>query len=146
MTKKHILVSYLVTLIVLVATDFVWLSMMADRLYKPVLGEMLTTEFRLFPAVVFYLIYAAGLVYLAVRPGLLLRSLRSSTISGAVLGFTAYATYDLTNQATLVNWSTTLTISDLLWGTVLSATACSAGYWFTNKWIGSTAVADQIVG
>jgi uncharacterized membrane protein len=53
------------------------------------------------------------------------------------LGFTAYATYDLTNQATLVNWSTTLTISDLLWGTILSAIASSAGYWFTNKWISS---------
>jgi uncharacterized membrane protein len=134
---KRSLVAYLATLIALVAVDFVWLSSMAERLYRPVMGDMLAAEFRPVPAIAFYLIYAAGLVYLAVRPGLLSSSLRSAVCSGAVVGFTAYATYDLTNQATLINWSTTLTLADLCWGTLLSAIASGAGYLITERVCGA---------
>ena len=135
---KTYIVAYLSTLIVFVAIDFIWLSSMADRLYRPMLGDLLAPNFQLAPAVAFYLIYAAGLTFLAVRPGLVLGSLSTAILYGAALGFTAYATYDLTNQSTLRNWSTTLTIADLMWGTFLSAVAAGAGQWVTERIIGST--------
>jgi uncharacterized membrane protein len=130
---KRYVVAYLVTLIAMVSIDAVWLSTMADRLYRPVMGDMLAPEFRLVPAFVFYLIYPAGLVFLAVRPAFTGGALSTAILSGAVLGFTAYATYDLTNQATLIRWSTALTIADLCWGTFLSAIASGAGYWITAR-------------
>jgi len=126
-------IAYLSTLIVFVAIDFVWLSSMASLLYRPVMGDMLAMDFRLGPAIAFYLLYAAGLTFLAVRAGLASGSLATATLYGAVLGFTAYATYDLTNQATLRTWSTMLTIADLIWGTFLSAVAAGSGFWVTQR-------------
>lgn len=69
----------------------------------------------------------------AVRPGLLAGSATVTLVHGALLGCVAYATYDLTNQATLKNWSWTLTIADLIWGTVLSAVSAYIGYWVTSR-------------
>ncbi|MGQ3215024.1 MAG: DUF2177 family protein [Shinella sp.] len=134
---KTYAVAYFATLIVFAAIDFVWLSTMADRLYRPVLGDMLAAEFSLIPAIAFYFIYAGGLTYLAVRSGLMSGSLATALLHGAAVGFTAYATYDLTNQSTLKNWSTLLTIADLVWGTVLSAIAAGAGFWITRRITGS---------
>lgn len=136
---KRYLVAYFVTLIAIVSIDAVWLSIMADRLYRPVMGDMLAPEFQLFPAMVFYLIYPAGLVFLSVRPALREGALKEAVLSGAVLGFVAYATYDLTNQATLIRWSTALTIADLCWGTFLSAIASGTGYWVTQRLFGGSA-------
>ena len=133
---KTYVVAYLTTLIVFVAIDFIWLSSMAERLYRPLLGDMLASGFRLAPAIAFYLIYALGLTALAVRPGLLAGSPQMAVVCGAMLGFTAYATYDLTNQATLRNWSTILTIADLLWGTALSGVAAGIGQWVTERLLG----------
>ncbi len=130
--KKRV-VAYVSTLVVFAAIDFVWLSVMANVLYRPALGDMLAADFRPVPAVLFYLIYAAGLTFFAVRPGLVTAKFGTSFLYGALLGFVAYATYDLTNQATLANWSTTLTIADLIWGSVLSAVSACAGHWITEK-------------
>jgi uncharacterized membrane protein len=66
-------------------------------------------------------------------------SIATAVIHGAVVGFMAYATYDLTNQSTLKNWSTTLTVADLIWGTVLSAAASGVGFWVTERIFGSVA-------
>ena len=134
---KTYIVAYLATLIVFVAIDFVWLGSMADRLYRPTLGEMLAPEFRLAPAVAYYLIYAAGLTFLAVRTGLMSGSVVTAALYGAAVGFTAYAPYDLTNQSTLKNWSTTLTMADLLWGSALSAVSAGAAFWITQRVVGT---------
>ncbi|UVC09252.1 DUF2177 family protein [Rhizobium sp. TH2] len=130
---KTILVAYVATLVVFVAIDFIWLSSMANVLYKPTMGDMLAPDFRLAPAVLFYLIYVAGLTFFAVRPSLQSLDLLIALFYGAAFGFVAYATYDLTNQATLKNWSTTLTIADLAWGSFLSAIAAAAGSWTTQR-------------
>ncbi|MBB6219875.1 putative membrane protein [Rhizobium leguminosarum] len=98
---KTYLTAYTATLVAFVAIDFVWLNTMADRLYRPTLDDMLAPQFRLVPAVAFYLIYAAGLTFLAVRTGLVAGSIATAAIYGAAIGFMAYATYDLTNQSTL---------------------------------------------
>ena len=136
---KIYLTAYTATLIAFVVIDFVWLSIMADRLYRPALGDVLAPSFRLAPAVIFYLIYAAGLTFLAVRTGVMSGSIATAVIHGAVVGFMAYATYDLTNQSTLKSWSTTLTVADLVWGTVLSAAASGVGFWVTERIFGSVA-------
>ena len=132
MSAKTFGIAYIATFIVFVALDFIWLSSMANRLYKPTLGDMLASDFRLLPAVFFYLIFVAGLVFFAVRPGLLTGNWLTALTFGAAYGFCCYATYDLTNQATLKNWSTTLTVADLIWGSLLSAVSASAGYKLTR--------------
>ena len=125
---KIYLIAYGATLIAFVVLDFIWLSRMSEFLYRPVMGDMVLQTFRLSPALVFYLGYAAGLVFLAVHPALVLGDWKSALVHGALTGLMAYGTYDLTNQATLKNWSTLLTVTDLAWGTALSAAASVAGY------------------
>jgi len=130
---KTIIIAYVATLVFFVAIDFIWLSSMANVLYKPTLGDMLAPDFRPVPAILFYLIYVAGLTFFAVRPSIQSADLLIAAFYGAMFGFVAYATYDLTNQATLKNWSTTLTIADLAWGSFLSAIAATAGRWITQR-------------
>lgn len=112
----------------MLALDAAWLSFAAKRLYRPELGDMLAEGFRMTPAAIFYFLYVGGIVFLAVAPGLDAGKWTVAATRGAALGFIAYATYDLTNQATLRHWSTTVTIADMAWGTVLTAIAATAGY------------------
>ncbi|NSL23987.1 DUF2177 family protein [Agrobacterium tumefaciens] len=133
---KTYISAYFFTLIAFLVIDFIWLSTMASRLYRPAIGDLLAENFRLAPAIIFYLIYAAGLTFLAVRPALISGQWTTALLYGAAVGFMAYATYDLTNQATLKSWSTTLTIADLLWGTFVSAAAAIIGYLFTVRLVG----------
>ncbi len=121
------LAAYLTTLAAFLGFDFVWLSLSSERLYRPILKDILVDGFRPAPAIAFYLIYVAGLDYFAVRPGLVAESWRTAALNGALFGFFAYATYDLTSQATLRNWTTTLTVADMAWGTILSAAAAAIG-------------------
>ncbi len=113
----------------MLALDSLWLGFAAKRLYRPELGDMLMDGFRIAPAAVFYLAYVAGIVFLAVQPGLEAGKWSVALTRGAALGAIAYATYDLTNQATLRHWSTLVTISDIAWGTVLTGLAATAGYY-----------------
>ncbi len=133
---KTYISAYFFTLIAFLVIDFIWLSTMASRLYRPAIGDLLAENFRLAPAIIFYLIYAAGLTFLAVRPALISGQWTTALAYGAAVGFMAYATYDLTNQATLKSWSTTLTIADLLWGTFVSAAAAIIGYLVTVRLVG----------
>ncbi len=125
---KSILTAYVATLLAFVGIDFVWLSFAGPRLYRPILKDILIDGFEPVPAVAFYLLFALGLLMLAVRPALEANSLRLAAGNGALLGLVAYATYDLTNQATLRNWTTSLTLADLAWGTALSAVAAAIGF------------------
>jgi uncharacterized membrane protein len=126
--------AYVATFVVFVAIDFVWLSSMANVLYKPVLKDILLPEFRLAPAVVFYLLFPLGLVIFGVAAGIRSGNWTDALVYGALFGFFAYATYDLTNQATLRNWETKLTLIDLAWGSFVSGTAATAGF-FISGWI-----------
>ena len=116
------------------AIDAVWLTTMADRLYRPVIGPLLADKPNMTAAVIFYLISIGGIVFLAIMPALKEAAWTRALLNGAVLGFVAYATYDLTNQATLSVWSTRLTIIDLCWGTTLTAVASVGGY-FAARWV-----------
>lgn len=124
----RILVAYLSGLVAFVALDFVWLGVMVRRLYQPELGEILAAKPRLASAVVFYLAYAAGLVFLAVGPALKDGAVGRAAINGLVFGAGAYATYDLTNQATLRMWSMKVTVADIAWGACATAIAAVAAF------------------
>jgi uncharacterized membrane protein len=127
------LAAYGLTLVAFAAIDAVWLINMAPRLYKPEIGEvMMESGFRLTPAMIFYAIYIGGIVYFAVWPGLT-EGVAKAALQGAVLGFICYATYDLTNYATLKVWSLKVTVLDLIWGTVLTGGTAAAGTWLTSK-------------
>ncbi len=122
------LAGYLGAGLAFAAIDAVWLTTMTNRLYKPILGPILAEKPDMKAAVAFYLIYIAGIVLLAISPALKDGGLGRAAMNGAILGFVAYATYDLTNQATLNVWSTRMTVIDIIWGTVLTLSASSIGY------------------
>jgi len=113
--------------------DAVWLTTMVNRLYRPVIGPIMADKPDMTAAVIFYLISIAGTVFLAIDPALREGSWTRALLNGAVLGFIAYATYDLTNQATLNVWSWKLTITDIIWGTTLTGLSATGGY-FAARW------------
>ncbi len=113
--------------------DAVWLTLASGRLYRPVIGSLMADKPDLRPAVAFYLIYLGGIVFFAVAPGLKADSLVKTATAGAVLGLVAYATYDLTNQATLKVWATHITLIDMAWGAFLTATAAVAGHLLARR-------------
>lgn len=126
-------VAYLTVFAAFVAFDAAWLTTMAPRFYRPVLGDMLAANFAIAPAVLFYLIYPVGLMIFAIAPGVRSASLATTLGYAALFGFFTYATYDLTNHATLRNWTWQLTVVDTAWGTLLATIAAAAGYWATTK-------------
>jgi uncharacterized membrane protein len=125
---KIYVLSYVATAIVLLGIDAAWLSLMNGVLYRPLLGDMLLDRIKVIPAIAFYLSYVAGIMIFAVAPAFASGRWTTALIQGALFGFCAYATYNLTNLAILKNWSTTVTLVDLCWGTVLTGVSASAGY------------------
>jgi uncharacterized membrane protein len=111
------------------AIDFVWLSTMNSRFYQPRLGSLLAEQPKLGVAAGFYLLYVIGVVALAVMPGLREGAVLAALWRGAHFGLLAYATYDLTNLATLQGWPWELAVVDMIWGTVLTGTVSVIGYY-----------------
>jgi uncharacterized membrane protein len=122
-------IAYVAAALVMLGLDSVWLTLTANRLYRPLIGELMLDGFRPAPAIAFYALYLVGIVVFAIRPAFATGRWTTALTSGALFGLLAYGTYDLTNQATLKIWSTTLTLADMAWGSVLTALAASAGYW-----------------
>lgn len=114
------------------ALDAVWLSWAGPNFYRPKLGDILADSFRMMPALVFYAAYIAAIVWFAVRPGLSL-GIGAAALNGALLGAICYATYDLTNQATMRTWSTTVTVADIAWGAFATAVAAAAASFAAAK-------------
>lgn len=128
------LMTYLLTFAIFFALDFCWLTFTSQRLYAPVLGALMAPKFRVVPAVLFYLIYIGAMVWFAVRPGLHAGP-RAAALNGAVFGLACYGTYDLTNQATLAQWATQITVLDLIWGTSASALAAALASELAGRWL-----------
>jgi uncharacterized membrane protein len=120
--------AYVATAVAFLAMDATWLTFMGPRLYRPVLGPLMADKVDGGAAVAFYAIYIGGLIAFAVRPALINGQARTALLSGALMGLVAYATYDLTNQATLRLWSLKITIADLAWGVTVSAVASACGF------------------
>jgi uncharacterized membrane protein len=120
--------AYIASLAAFLAADGIWLSIMAPRVYRPAIGHLMADSFALSPAIAFYALYGIGLVAFAVLPGLASGKLMTAALYGALFGLVAYATYDLTNQATLRDWPLNLTLIDMAWGAFASGIAAMAGF------------------
>ena len=112
---------YLTTLSIFLAIDMVWLGFIAKNLYSDQIGFLMAEQINWVPAILFYLLFCLGLVILVIKPALQKKSLKDAVLKGALLGLVTYATYDLTNLATLKNWPLLVTVVDLVWGTILSS-------------------------
>jgi uncharacterized membrane protein len=120
--------AYLAAAVVFLVLDLLWLGVVAGGFYRTALGTLLLEKPNLPAAVAFYALYLAGVVIFAIAPAFRERSLRKAVVSGGLFGFFCYATYDLTNLATLKGWSVAVSVVDILWGTVLTAATAAAGY------------------
>lgn len=126
------IVAYVSTALVFFGLDYLWLSRLAIGFYRSQIGDLLRDKPNFAAAGLFYLFYIAGIVFFAVVPALNKGSIAPAIVSGALLGLLAYGTYDMTNLATLKNWSVPVTLVDMAWGAVLTATAAGFGYWITT--------------
>ena len=118
----------IVTALIFSAIDVFWIGFAANKIYNKYIGKLLRKKFLPAPAILFYLIYIIGLVVFALQPALDHHSISLAVWHGAFFGLVCYATYDLTNMATLKGWSAKLTIIDMTWGTVLSAVVTTLSY------------------
>ncbi|MEY4880278.1 MAG: hypothetical protein RJB62_1747 [Pseudomonadota bacterium] len=130
------LLPYVATGSVLLCLDLIWLRLASEAIFRPEVGPLLSDNPNLSAAALFYLLYVGGLVYFAVWPALNAHSLALAVLNGAVLGFIAYMTFDLTSLAILKGWSVKVAILDIAWGTFVSAVAASAGYAATVAFVG----------
>lgn len=128
----QLLVAYASTAVVFLALDAIWLSLTVKLLYRPSLGDLMVDQINLPPAILFYLIYVAGVVVFAVQPALGSGRWMTALMLGALLGLVAYGTYDLTNLATLRKWSMLITAIDIGWGSTLTAVSATAGFLITR--------------
>ena len=127
------IVAYLGAGVTFGVLDALWLRWAGPNLYRPAFGELLAPSFRPAPAIVFYLLYVAALVWFAVRAGHAHGGIGAAVLNGALLGAICYATYDLTNQATMKVWPAHITLIDIAWGAFASAAAAATGCWAAVK-------------
>jgi uncharacterized membrane protein len=122
------IILYGITLVVFFLIDITWLAKVAPKLYKSQIGHLMSPTVNVAAAAIFYLVFIGGMVFFAIQPGLETGSALQATLIGGLFGLITYATYDLTNLATLKNWPIKITIIDLVWGTTLSATTTLVVY------------------
>ncbi|WAT18262.1 DUF2177 family protein [Aurantiacibacter sp. MUD11] len=127
------IVAYIAAAVAFGALDAVWLRWAADNLYRPVIGSIMAEEFRMGAAAAFYLIYIAGMVWFAIRPGVESGSVGTALLNGALLGGLCYATFDLTSQAVMKVWATHVSLADIAWGTFATAVAAGVATWVTLR-------------
>jgi uncharacterized membrane protein len=114
--------------------DAIWLSVVANKFYKSQLGPLLLEKPNMVSAIIFYIIFVVGIVVFAVLPAIQAGDWKVAMGLGALLGLVTYATYDLTNHATLKGFPLTVVVVDLLWGVVLTATVATLTYLIVSRW------------
>lgn len=115
------------------AIDMVWLGLVARNFYRGQIGALLKTDFNWVAAVSFYLLFIAGLVFFVIEPAVKSGNWTSALVIGALFGLMTYATYDLTNLATLKDWTLMITFVDMAWGMVLAASVSTVTYFIATK-------------
>lgn len=125
---------YLATLIAFFAIDMLWLGLVARSFYQQHLGFLLASSPNWFVAILFYLLFIAGILFFVVVPGLESGSLKVTILRAVLFGLITYATYDLTNLATLKDWPVLLSVVDMLWGTFLSVSVSWIGF-VVGRWL-----------
>lgn len=120
---------YILTFVVFLVIDFIWLNFVAKNLYATKIGHLMAQNPKLVPALIFYLIYIVGVIIFAVLPGYESKNIWGTILLGALFGLLSYSTYDLTNLSTLKDWPLSVTIIDIIWGTSVTAVTSLAGYY-----------------
>lgn len=115
--------------------DFIWLSFIAKKLYYSEIGKLLLDKPNMVPALIFYGVYVIGVVVFVINPALEKESWMYALGTGALFGLVAYATYDLTNLATLKDFSVKIVIIDIIWGTLLTATMGLGAYYVARLFL-----------
>ncbi len=126
MALKNTILTYLLALAIFFLIDMVWLGLVAKNFYRGQLGELLSPKVNWAAAILFYLLFIAGLQFFVIAPALRAGDPLQALWQGALFGLIAYATYDLTNLATLRDWPLPVTLVDLAWGAVLGGSVCAA--------------------
>lgn len=129
---KNIIISYILTTIVFLFIDLVWLGFIAKDLYRKYLGSFLSENVNWTAAIIFYLLYIVGISIFAIYPAVNKDSVFNAIILGGLFGFFAYATYDLTNLATLKDWPLIIVFIDIIWGAILTASVSVSGFYIVK--------------
>jgi uncharacterized membrane protein len=132
MSLTKLFISYALTFVVFFIVDMAWLGFIAKDLYKKYLGGFLSEQVNWTAAVVFYLLFIVGVFIFAIMPSVEKNSVISAITFGALFGFFTYATYDLTNLATLKGWPVTIVFIDIIWGSVLTGIVSTAGFYIVK--------------
>jgi uncharacterized membrane protein len=122
--------NFVITFVVFFAIDLIWLGLIAKNLYAKHLGYIMAEKVNWTAAILFYVLFIIGILYFAITPA---TSLGNVVLSGALFGLISYATYDLTNLATIKSWPVIITVIDLVWGTTLSTLTASISYLIIDK-------------
>lgn len=128
MTLSKILIAYFLTAIVFFVIDLIWLGLIAKNFYAKNLSEFLSEQVNWLAAIIFYLIFIAGICFFAIYPAIEKKSIYVAIFYGLLFGFFTYSTYDLTNYATLKDWPLKVVLVDIIWGSVLSSLVSISGY------------------
>jgi uncharacterized membrane protein len=126
---------YIITTVIFFAIDMVWLGFVAKDFYRKHIGTLLAENVNWPAAIVFYLLYIGGILFFAVQPALKSGSWQTALLNGALLGMLCYATYDLTNMATLKNWSFTVVWVDIIWGIVLTGSVSTLSFLAARRFL-----------
>ncbi len=133
MQMSRILLTYAVSVPVFFIVDMIWLGIIAKGFYRKALEPLLTPNINWAAAIIFYLLFLVGILVFALLPGMEKRSLGYTVVMAALFGFIAYATYDLTNLATLRDWPLMLSLVDMLWGAFLSTSTAAITYLIMSR-------------
>jgi len=131
---SKLILAYCLTFMVFLAIDLVWLGFVAKDLYRRQLGSLLSENVNWVAAIIFYLLFVAGVFLFAIAPAIEKQSLSHAILYGALFGFFTYATYDLTNLATLKDWPVKIVFIDIVWGMVLTGAVSTSGFYIV-KWL-----------
>lgn len=134
MPIQKLILSYLLTTVVFFCIDLLWLGIVAKGLYHRLLGDFLADQVNWTAAIIFYLLFIVGIFVFAILPAIEKDSVRQAILLGGLFGFFTYATYDLTNLATLQNWPLKIVFIDITWGVVLTALVSVSGFYIV-KWV-----------
>ncbi len=124
---------YFIALPVFFAIDMFWLGVISKNFYKQQIGFLMTNNVNWTAAIIFYLLFIFGLVVFVISPALVKSSIQYAMVFGALFGLITYATYDLTNLATIKDWPLTITVVDMIWGSVLASSVSTLTYYIANK-------------
>ena len=124
---------YAIALPVFFAIDMLWLGVVARNFYRAQIGRLLKADVNWAAAILFYLVFIGGIVFFVLAPALEKSSWRYALLVGAAFGFITYATYDLTNLATMKDWPLLVTVVDLAWGSVLTGSVSVISYAIARK-------------